>query len=448
MLLQKTCVLALVVMGTLAARAQPAPATATAPANPAGVTIVDPDGIARVYPTNMTTIVTAKAGILHLCAADIPRYTQTGPLPNPAPARPSVIPPVPHDPKLPTIWTIGDSTVRTGYNGTGDDQKGQWGWGAPFVGYFDPQKVNVVNRAVGGTTSASFYNDQWKAMVGLLKKGDVLILQFGTNSGGAELRGIGDETQQAAGRGGQPSTSHTFGWFLRQFIAETRAKGATPVVCSLIPRNGRGPDGKTVRSATSQAGWARDVAAAEKADFIDLNELVARKYDAMDKAAVDALFVGSPHTSWTGAVVNAETVISGLKALKNDPVAAYYVPQVKDIAPAPELSQPATSATAPANPAAATARRAVALVIGGREDPRAPGYIVVFEDNVDAPAELARLEKLHGFQRKNVYNMPGFKGFAAVMPAEAAEKLRWEPSIKSIEHDGVAGINGGGMGAN
>jgi hypothetical protein len=83
------------------------------------------------------------------------------------------------------------------------------------------------------------------------------------------------------------------------------------------------------------------VAAAEKADFIDLNELVARKYDTMDKDQVDALFAGSPHTNWAGAVVNAETVISGLKALKTDPVAAYYVEQVKQIPAAPDLGQPA-----------------------------------------------------------------------------------------------------------
>jgi hypothetical protein len=183
-------------------------------------------------------------------------------------------------------------------------------------------------------------------MISLVKKGDVVILQFGTNSGGVELRGIGDETQTGIGRGGQATTSHTFGWYLRQFIAETRAKGATPVICSLIPRNARGPDGKITRSAASQAGWAREVATAENAAFIDLNELVARRYDAMDKAAVDALFAGSPHTSWTGAVMNAETVISGLKALKPDPMAGYYVEQVKQLPAAPEL-QDATPATTP-----------------------------------------------------------------------------------------------------
>ncbi len=316
----------------------------SAPAGPAGVTLPDEQGVPRVYPTNPETIHTARAGILQLSAEDIPRYTQTGPLPEPPPSRPAVIPAVPHNPKLHTIWTIGDSTVRTGYNGTGDDRPGQWGWGAPFVGYFDPQKVNVVNRAVGGTTSGSYYEGPWKGLVELIKPGDVVIMQFGTNSGGVELGGIGEESQTAASRGGQATTRHSFGWFLRHFIAETRAREATPVVCSLIPRNGRDADGRIKRSSDTQAGWAREVAATEKADFIDLNELVARKYDALSKAEVDALFAGSPHTSWTGAVINAETVISGLKALTPDPVAAYYVEQVKQIAPAPTGSQGPTTA--------------------------------------------------------------------------------------------------------
>ena len=298
----------------------------------AGVVV---DGL--VYPTNFSTIDTPRAGILGLRAIDIPRYTQTGPLPDPAPEKHWVLAPVPHDPELPTIWTIGDSTVRCGVDATGDDIPGQWGWGTPFVGYFDARSVNVVNRAVGGTTTASFYNTLWKDMVDLIRKGDVIIMQFGTNSGRGELPGIGDETRQVDGPDGRPVTNHTFGWYMRRFIAETRARGATPVVCSLIPRNMRDADGKIRRSSDSQAGWARNVAVQEKADFIDLNELVARQYDTMAKDEVDALFCGSPHTSWAGAVFNAETVISGLKALKNNPVAAYFLLRVREIAPAPDL---------------------------------------------------------------------------------------------------------------
>ena len=90
----------------------------------------------------------------------------------------------------------------------------------------------------------------------------------------------------------------------------------------------------------------------EKADFIDLNELVARQYDTMAKDEVDTLFCGSPHTSWAGAVFNAETVISGLKAMKNNPVAAYFLPRVEKIAPAPDagIAQMNGNGTNPANP--------------------------------------------------------------------------------------------------
>ena len=321
----KTQVLALILIVPLAALPQDVATT-----TPAGLT---EDGL--VYPTNFTTIDTPRAGVLGLRAIDIPRYTQTGPLPDPAPEHPWVLPPVPHNPKLPTIWTIGDSTVRCGVHATGDDLPDQWGWGTPFVGYFDLNKVNVVNRAVGGTTTASFYTTLWEGMVNLIKKGDVVIIQFGTNSGRGELPGVGEEIRQATGQDGRPVTNHTYGWYIRRFIAETRARGATPVICSLIPRGLRMAN----ETVVPQAVWARDVAAEENASFIDLHGLISHRYDAMERSEVNALFCGSPHTSWAGAVFNAESVISGLKALKSDPVAAYYMPRVKEIPAAFEKDQ-------------------------------------------------------------------------------------------------------------
>jgi rhamnogalacturonan acetylesterase len=61
--------------------------------------------------------------------------------------------PEPRDPALPTLFLIGDSTVR---NGRGDGSNGQWGWGEPLVDRFDTSKVNVVNRAVGGLSSRTY----------------------------------------------------------------------------------------------------------------------------------------------------------------------------------------------------------------------------------------------------------------------------------------------------
>src|SRR5437899_4980413 len=56
----------------------------------------------------------------------------------------------PANPKLPTLFIIGDSTVR---NGQGDGRNGQWGWGDIVGEYFDQAKINVVNWALGGRSS-------------------------------------------------------------------------------------------------------------------------------------------------------------------------------------------------------------------------------------------------------------------------------------------------------
>ena len=108
-----------VLMGQATGPAGSAPATRVAATRPVGVMLLDENGEMRLYPTNLETIKTVRAGVLNLCAEDIPRYTQTGPAPVGAMGRLGVISPGPHDGKLPTIWTIGDSTVRTGVSGTG-----------------------------------------------------------------------------------------------------------------------------------------------------------------------------------------------------------------------------------------------------------------------------------------------------------------------------------------
>ncbi len=271
--------------------------------------------------------------------------TQSGP---PGPHRYS--PPFPIDPQLPDLWVIGDSTVRNGSEGNGTNH-GQWGWGAPFTFFFDPHKVNVVNRALGGTSARSFYHSNWPSLVSLLKPGDVVVMQFGTNDGGrmpfgvGDLRGTGDETETVTNpRTGKSAVVHSYGWYLRQFIQETRARGATPIVCSLIPRRIWDADGRIRRDRATYAGWARQVAAAEHVGFIDLNELSAHRLDELGRAETIRLYVPNPgpqdpngehvHTGWDGAVMNAKLVVSGLKALPDDPAAHWFSAKADDIAPA------------------------------------------------------------------------------------------------------------------
>ena len=115
-------------------------------------------------------------------------------------ARKSRLENVPANTNLPSLFLIGDSTVR---NGRGRGDGGQWGWGDEIAPFFDTGKINVVNRALGGTTSRTFYRDLWPRVLAMLKPGDFVIMQFGTNGGAVndasrargELHGIGDETQ-------------------------------------------------------------------------------------------------------------------------------------------------------------------------------------------------------------------------------------------------------------
>ncbi|HYG22347.1 MAG TPA: rhamnogalacturonan acetylesterase [Verrucomicrobiae bacterium] len=236
----------------------------------------------------------------------------------------------PRNPRLPTLFLVGDSTVR---NGRGDGAGGQWGWG-DFIGqHFDADKVNVVNRALGGTSSRTFYNNLWPRVRTAIKPGDFVMMQFGHNDGGplndssrarGTIRGTGSETETIDNEmTGKPEVVHTYGWYLRQFVAETRAQGATPIICSLVPRKAW-RDGKIVRSKPGYAGWAATIASEEKVPFVDLHEIIATRYEQLGRETVDALFADQQtHTSAAGAETNAQCVVEGLRGLPHNPLATF-----------------------------------------------------------------------------------------------------------------------------
>jgi lysophospholipase L1-like esterase len=268
---------------------------------------------------------------------------------DPAQARPQL--PEPANPALPTLLLIGDSTVRNGRDdGQGKGEEGQWGWGSPIAAYFDAGKINVVNRAIGGLSSRTYISGgHWERTLPFIKAGDVVVMQFGHNDSSAindtsrargTIRGVGEETQVIDNQlTGKNETVHSYGWYLRRYVAEIRAKGATPVICSPIPRKMWDADGKVGRGKGDYAGWAAEVARQERVAFIDLNEMAARKYDELGRDAVMKLFpLVTPdervHTNWAGAELNARMVVSGLKALRLPVVQSAFSAKAADIAPA------------------------------------------------------------------------------------------------------------------
>jgi rhamnogalacturonan acetylesterase len=234
---------------------------------------------------------------------------------------------------LPTVFLVGDSTVN-------NSTENFVGWGNVIGDFFDKTKINVVNRARGGRSSRTFFTeDLWEQVLSEMKSGDFVLIQFGHNDGGAidkekfrgSIRGTGEETQEITGANGRQETVRTFGWYVRKFVRDAKAKGATPILLSPVPRN-KWKDGKVERASADYGKWAAEIARSENVLFVDLNEITARKYEKAGAQTVGAEYFtvkDHTHTSAAGARMNAESVVEGLRNLKNSPLKKYILKQLE-----------------------------------------------------------------------------------------------------------------------
>lgn len=231
----------------------------------------------------------------------------------------------------PALYIIGDSTVK---NGDGAGSNGQWGWGSVIGGWFDTSRISLFNHAIGGRSSRTFLTEgRWERVLLALHSGDYLIMQFGHNDASplddtARARGTlkgtdNDSVEIYNPIRKQKEVVHSYGWYLRRFVTEAKAKGAIVIICSPIPRNNF-VNGKVSRS--EYAVWGKDVAQQTGAFFVPLNELVASEYEKMDTSAVHAFFPADhTHTNKEGAMLNAAKVVEGIKLIPSLSLNNYLV---------------------------------------------------------------------------------------------------------------------------
>lgn len=242
----------------------------------------------------------------------------------------------------PVVFLVGNSTMRTGTLGNGNN--GQWGWGYFLQDFFDDNKITVENHALGGTSSRTFYNKLWPEVLSGVEKGDWVVIELGHNDNGpydsgrarASIPGTGQDSLRVIIKETQlEETVYTYGEYMRRFIKDVKNKGGTPILVSLTPRNAwLKEDSTSIERVNQTYGlWAKEVAQAENVPFIDLNEITARKYEIFGREKVkDMFYLDLIHTSEYGAKINAESFVEGLRGCQGLELANYLMLKNEDTA--------------------------------------------------------------------------------------------------------------------
>jgi lysophospholipase L1-like esterase len=237
------------------------------------------------------------------------------------------------------LFIAGDSTAATYVaDAAVASGKKQQGWGAALQAYFDARRLVVVNAARGGRSSRTFITEgHWDRMLAQVRAGDFVIIQFGHNDSGALNREPAGSTRPLRARGtipgigmesetidnavtGQRETVYSFGWYLRKMVADTRARGATPILLT-ITRTHHWRDGRIECPSDTYRRWTWQTAAEQAVAFVDVSRITADRYQREGQDAVTAQFIGDAvHTNVSGAERNAADVVSGLRALRELPL--------------------------------------------------------------------------------------------------------------------------------
>ncbi len=172
------------------------------------------------------------------------------------------------------IVIIGDSTVCE-Y----PEAKPERGWGHYIEGYFRDGTVKVINLAAAGRSTKTFITEgRWKKA--LAEKPDYVLIQFGHNDSHASTN---PEATKA---------SADYKEYLRQYIDESRAIGATPILVTPMVRRTFDLTGKLIENASdgsvplgAYADAMKDIGKEKNVPVIDLH---ASSFELVQKLGLEA----------------------------------------------------------------------------------------------------------------------------------------------------------------
>ena len=211
-----------------------------------------------------------------------------------------------------TLFLCGDSTV------TDQPIEPYGSWGQMLPRWFN-DKVCVANFAESGETLKAFMLEKrWDKVMSLVKKGDYVFMQFGNND--MQTRGhnamwpADDHDEDWANVHSDADTDYQA--ILKDWSAQVRAKGATPVIVA--------PYTKQRGGAADPEGLRNYPQAAEKAardsgtPFLNLTAISTDVLGALGPQNGALAYVDGQHTRSYGAYMNSRSVVFGIGQLKLD----------------------------------------------------------------------------------------------------------------------------------
>ncbi len=218
------------------------------------------------------------------------------------------------------VFIAGDSTASA----YGPERAPREGWGQQLQGFLDPKAFVVRNHAQSGRSARSFVAEGWfDGMAKDVRKGDVLLIQFGHN----------DEKIEDPTRYNEPQRA--FPEWLMRYVDLAREKGATPILVTPVARR-KFDRGQLLDTHGVYAQAVRDLAQRERIGLIDLTTLSMDWLRAAGDEASKAYFMHVPaqdqqddtHFQQRGAVMVACLVVAGWKRI--DPSLAARVSRDTD----------------------------------------------------------------------------------------------------------------------
>lgn len=174
-----------------------------------------------------------------------------------------------------SIFAIGDSTMANKM----PEVYPETGWCQVLDKYFD-ETVSVKNHAVNGRSSKSFIDEgRWKAVLDSLQPGDFVFIQFGHN----------DQKDYDSTRFTTPFGTYTTN--LEKFVAETRKKGANPILFTSIVRRKFGDNKKLTDTHGDYPVATRQVAQKLNVPLIDLQKITEKWVNDLGDQPSKAMFL-------------------------------------------------------------------------------------------------------------------------------------------------------------